>query len=363
VQRGGDAGRPDLSRPHSGRSSTIGRQIRNHTKVGLVTFTFSVDSIVHCRFGISPLGEVLQVARAIGVAPHDTSHFVWLKQRLGTIRALSQEYDLAPLRILLPERGYVPDFLTPPPTRPLADISEELASIRATPARRVRAEIGRALDGRKADRSTLRLLRSRGAAVHLADLLDVIWIELVKPSWPKVRDLLERDVAYRARRLPEGGLARLFEDLSPAVRLRGRRLHVRQRSTGAFELGPTGLLLTPSAFIAPRVATMSEPAVLIYPARGTAALLGHDQGEADRSVARLIGETRAEILTRLTEPASTTSLARMLERSPGNVADHLAVLLHAGLVERRRSGRSVIYAPTELGQALLARSPQPDRSN
>jgi DNA-binding transcriptional ArsR family regulator len=326
----------------------------------LVTFTFSVDSIVHCRFGISPVGEVLQVARAIGAAPHDTSHFAWLTQRLRTIRTLSQEHELAPLRVLLPERGYVPDFLTPPPTRPLADISEELASVRTTPARRVRAEIGLALDGRKADESTLRLLRSRGAAAHLADLLEAIWIELVKPSWPKVRDLLERDVAYRARRLAEGGLSRLFEDLSPAVRLKGRRLHVRQRSTGTFELGPTGLLLTPSAFIAPRVATMSEPAVLIYPARGAAALLGHEQKEGDRSLARLIGETRAEILTRLAEPASTTSLAHVLERSPGNVADHLAVLFQAGLVERRRSGRSVLYAPTELGQAMLARRAQSD---
>jgi DNA-binding transcriptional ArsR family regulator len=178
---------------------------------------------------------------------------------------------------------------------------------------------------------------------------------LLEPSWPEVRDLLDRDVAYRARRLAEGGLVRLFEDLAPVVWLCGHELRVRHRTTATTELGANGLLLTPSAFIAPRVATMLEPPVLIYPARGMAALLGRSPAETGPALSRLMGATRAEILGLLDEPSTTTTIAHRLHRSPGNVADHLAVLRMAGLVARRRAGRRVLYRRTPLGQATVGR--------
>jgi DNA-binding transcriptional ArsR family regulator len=112
-------------------------------------------------------------------------------------------------------------------------------------------------------------------------------------------------------------------------------------------------LLSPSAFIAPRVVTMLEPPRLVYPARGTAALLGPGPVESGPALSRLIGATRAEILTLLEEPSTTTTLARRLRRSPGNIGDHLAVLLKAGLVARCRTGRRVLYSRTALGQAAL----------
>jgi DNA-binding transcriptional ArsR family regulator len=184
-------------------------------------------------------------------------------------------------------------------------------------------------------------------------LLEVVWSTLIAPDWPTIRELLERDVAYRARRLAEGGIVRLFGDLSPAVALRGRRLCVQQRTTATVKLGDAGLLLTPCAFISPRVGTTPEPPHLIYPARGTAALLGHEPSSRGPALARLLGATRAEILVLLDQPTSTTSLAQRLHRSPGNVGDHLAVLLQAGLVTRRRAGLSVLYSRTPAADALL----------
>jgi DNA-binding transcriptional ArsR family regulator len=317
------------------------------------TFVFSIDAVLHIRFGISPLGEVARAARAIASPVRDTSHIVWLRQRRAVVQELYRDHDLSPLLVLLQERGQMPEFLTPPPRVPPVDIDEELTRVRHTPPPDARAEVERALEGRQVDDRTLRLLRSADAPSWLADALAAVWRMLLEPSWPEVRELLERDVAYRARRLAEGGLVRLFEDLAPVVWLCGHELRVRHRTTATTELGANGLLLTPSAFIAPRVATMLEPPVLIYPARGMATLLGRSPAETGPALSRLMGATRAEILGLLDEPSTTTTIAHRLHRSPGNVADHLAVLRRAGLVARRRAGRRVLYRRTPLGQATL----------
>jgi DNA-binding transcriptional ArsR family regulator len=320
-----------------------------------LTFVFSIDAALHIRFGISPLGEVARAARASVSPVRDTSHFVWLKQRRTVLQELYSDPELSPLLVLLQESGRLPDFITPPPRRPLVDIDEELTRVRRTPMRQARAEVDCALEGRQVDGRTLRALRSADAPSRLADALASIWSMLLEPSWPTVRELLERDVHYRARRLAEGGLARLFENLAPVVSLRGHELRVRQPATATIELGVNGLLLIPSAFIAPRVATLLEPPVLIYPARGAGAMLGHATAASGPALSRLIGATRAEILGLLEEPSTTTTLAHRLRRSPGNVADHLAVLRRAGLVARRRTGRQVLYWRTPLGEATLGR--------
>jgi DNA-binding transcriptional ArsR family regulator len=324
-----------------------------------VTFVFSIDSALHCRFGISPLGEVVHLARAIAFAVRGSSQLSWLKERQPIVRSLQRDHDLSFLLAVIPERGYTPDFLTPPATAPVADIDEELARIRDRPSSETRAEIERSVHGRSLDDRTTRALRSADAPRRLADSLTAVWTLLLEPSWPAVRELLERDVAYRARRLAEGGLVRLFEDLAGPVALHGHELRILQRTTATVWLKENGLLLSPSAFIAPRVATMLEPPLLVYPARGTAALVGSGGDPTEPAVSRLIGAARAEILALLEEPSTTTTLAHRLRRSPGNVGDHLAVLRKAGLVVRRRSGRRVLYSRTPLGQATLGGADAP----
>ena len=318
-----------------------------------VTFVFSIDAVLHCRFGISSPSEVVRAAQAIARPVRGTSHFAWLRGRRTLVQDLYRCPDVSLLLALLWKPGHAPGFLLPPATSTVSAIDDELTRIRQLPPEAVRFEIARALAGRRIEDRTVRLLRSAEAPRRLADALGTVWSLVLEPSWPTVRDVLERDVAYRARRLAEGGLARLFEDLAPVVALRGHELWVRQPTTAIVELDGHGLLLSPSAFVAPRVATTLDPPSLVYPARGTAALLGGEALENQHAVSRLIGATRAEILALLEEPSTTTSLARRLGRSPGNVADHLAVLRRAGLVARRRAGRRVLYSRTPLGQATL----------
>jgi DNA-binding transcriptional ArsR family regulator len=324
-----------------------------------VKFVFSIDAVLYCRFAISPLVEVVRAAGAIAGSVRDTSHFLWLRKRRDVVQRLHRDHDLGLLLALLHDPGDVPGFLAAPPARHLADLDGELDRIRDLPARAARAEIERALDERQVDDRTRRALLSPHAPARIGDALAATWRMLLEPSWPMIRELLERDVAYRARRLAEGGLVHLFEDLSPAVALDGHVLQIRQHHPARVELDERGLLLCPSAFVAPRVAVALEPPALVYPARGTAALVGEAPIESGDAVSRLLGATRAEILALLEEPSTTTALAHALRRSPGNIADHLAVLREAGLVARRRAGRRVLYWRTPLGHATLGRQGAP----
>ena len=96
-----------------------------------------------------------------------------------------------------------------------------------------------------------------------------------------------------------------------------------------------------------------EPAryAVYYPVAGR--LAATDASRAG-GLARLVGANRAQILRRLDQPAGTTSLAVMTALPIGSVGNHLKVLLDAGTVARRRSGRDVLYWRTALGDALVA---------
>ncbi|WP_243718924.1 winged helix-turn-helix domain-containing protein [Actinomadura sp. KC06] len=95
------------------------------------------------------------------------------------------------------------------------------------------------------------------------------------------------------------------------------------------------------------------PYTLMYRARGVAALWESPAPRRDDALARLLGRTRADLLRLLAEPATTTWLSARLRMSLGGIGDHLAVLYASGLVTRQRSGRSVLYRRTAVGDMLV----------
>ncbi|MFG2834800.1 ArsR/SmtB family transcription factor [Streptomyces zaomyceticus] len=66
-----------------------------------------------------------------------------------------------------------------------------------------------------------------------------------------------------------------------------------------------------------------------------------------------LGRTRTEVLRALTEPRTTTELARRTGISNATASAHATALRAAGLITTTRTGRSVHHERTPLGALLL----------
>lgn len=256
-----------------------------------------------------------------------------------------RDTDLSLPLSLVSGKGYIPDFLTPPPAGPLTDIGEELELIRSTPRKQVNHELSQ-MD-RPADVRSL-----PGMVEQLRDY----WERALEPDWPRIRAFLQADIQHRARQLTEAGPARLFDELHPNCAWHGDHLTVEMCFCAEdVVLGGRGLLLVPSAFLweKPKV-IINDPwqPTLLYPARGIGTLWCEDCDSA--GLVSLLGATRARILAAVEAPASTTELADRLQLTPGGVSQHLKVLRGAGLVSAQRAGREVLYARSATAEALLA---------
>lgn len=320
---------------------------------------FGADDLLRCRFAISPLCQTHEAVRTLRRTERHGYHLPWLRRVRKAVAGL----DLSELWLLMPGRGgYTPDFLGPPPDVPYAPFEDELARLRATAPAEARRELALSLESAPgaadSPRGRAMLADPARAVSRLADLTERAWHALVAPDWPRLRALLEADIAYRSRQLADGGLERLFADLRPALRWTDGTLTIRTSVMPAQtqDLDGRGVLLMPSVFVWPDVVSGFAPPwqpTVIYPARGVGGLWREPDALAADALVRLLGASRAAILSGLEEPASTTALAARHRLAPSSVSAHLAVLRAAGLLSSRRQGHQVLYERTPLGMALV----------
>ncbi|RFU84287.1 ArsR family transcriptional regulator [Streptomyces triticagri] len=317
---------------------------------------FGPEDLLRCRFAVSPLWETQEAVRMLSRPERYGYHKAWLRR----IREAAAGLDLRPLWLLMPQRGYAPDFFCLAPAGPEPSFEEEIARVRATPADAAHTDIRLALADTPGalDSATGRAMLAdpEQAVRDLADLLEKTWRLLVEPEWPRLRALLAADVAYHSRRLAQVGFERVVGELSPRLSWTDSTLTIAGPAAHHERvLGGQGLVLMPSVFAWPNVVSGYEPPwqpAVIYPARGIGSLWTATPDVAPDALARLLGRTRADVLCALDEPAGTSALARRLGLALSSVSGHLQVLRSAGLLTSRRYGHEVLYERTALGIAL-----------
>ncbi|KKD07691.1 winged helix-turn-helix domain-containing protein [Streptomyces sp. WM6386] len=261
---------------------------------------------------------------------------------------------LQPLRTLVPNIGYIPDFLTPPTTG--GELSYALDLVRGTSRTRLVRELTRLGDSQVLPSWTVALGRpgDKGLAM-LIRALDVYFGAALQPHWSRIRAVVGNDIDLRTRTLLDGGTQALLNDLYPLARWKPPVLEVDYPVRRDLRLEGRGLLLVPSFFCWRRATALADPAlppVLVYPVAKTPLDVARATGDG---VGRLLGRTRAAILADVARRDGRTSseVAEAVGIAPASVSYQMDVLRAGGLVESHRAGKYVLHSATALGLRLL----------
>lgn len=293
------------------------------------------------RLQISPVHSLVGLLR-LGLT--SASH-PWQRAAAGAVRRALAQPSVAVVRELLPARGVgnVP-VMSLRPEAGAHTWAEELAAIEALEPVQVRADV--AESGRDGPR--VRCAVDAGTlGREVAAALDRLWRELLADDWPRVEQSLRAEVARVGGEMATTGVARAVDGLHPRVHWvagdDAASIVLDRSICGRRQVGAEGLVLLPNVFLwdEPLVSVGARVEAIMYPCRPEQTRA--DAAAGGRRLARLMGVTRARVLEATTSPTTTTELAGRLELPVSTVSTHLAVLLEAGLVVRRRAGRSVIY--------------------
>ncbi|MGW2045072.1 ArsR family transcriptional regulator [Streptomyces sp. NPDC001858] len=332
----------------------------------------NADTLARSRFVLSPLAETfasLKLLHArVGAHPGEQE---WLHAHLPAYRA---RLAADPVTALLVRAGlgrsWLADFLTPTP-RDGESIEEGVARVRAARPADARAHLRMSLAGplpAALDRDDL--------PERAAELLEFVWEAGVRPYWERRRRVLEADVVARTAQVSQGGWAAVLDSLRPGTRWLGEsRFQVNLHEYPPREISGAELVFVP---VTPSTGWVSwedpKPGegpgryAVVYPCTG--ALAEPDRAHAApatalAALAALLGRSRATVLVLLATPLSTTQLVALTHQPLGSIGRHLRVLRDAGLVQRHRAGRSVLYSRTPAGEVLTAAAapPEPEPEN
>ncbi len=251
--------------------------------------------------------------------------------------------------------GWLAEYLCLPPDIPHPSFEHELGVLAARTDDELREDLVVATGGPL----TAALLRP-GLRDVAVDLVRWLWTHTLATDWPRRERLLRADIVARTAQLSQHGWSAVLRDLGhPLEWLGGGHLRIN-----LYDLPPEDL---PPGSVLRFVPTHAEKSwvgwhhggarhryAIYFPLSGRLAVT--DAGGAD-GLGSLLGPNRAAVLRLLAVPRSTSQVAMLTGLAVGSVGGHLRVLLEAGVVLRRRSGREVLYWRTPLGDALVASGP------
>ncbi|MEV6393283.1 transcriptional regulator [Streptomyces sp. NPDC051907] len=309
----------------------------------------NADTLAAGRFVVSPLAEATAALMALhkGEAYHPGER-AWLDAHRPAYRQRLADDPVTDLLVgaaLGPT--WIADYLTPTPAGEAA-WGEELERVRRTPPSVARADLETALGG-----PLPRALDRRDLPQRTAELLAWVWTHTVQPDWERRRRIMEADVVARTGQLGQGGWAAALDGLRPGMRWLGEsRLQINVYDNPPREVSGAQLMFVPVTHHQGWVSwDAPHRYAVVYPCEG--ALAEADKAAAPEALGALLGPARAVVLTLLDAPKSTTQLVALTGQGLGSVGRHLKVLLDAGLAGRRRSGRSVLYFRTAVGEVLV----------
>jgi DNA-binding transcriptional ArsR family regulator len=363
VQRAVSPGTAHARAAKQGRSD---HSLHTKSRVSVAAATYRrsviqvrlVEGLNSVRFGYSPLSEVASSVRVLGDRQRPGRYRPWS----AAVRAGVEPEDLALLEAVIPSPpGHsAPAFFFTCASDPDAGIGVQLRRLRQLSSDRLRSDItvAWAAAGERLPSRADALLRRDDAADALAGAVSRYWNVAVHPLWRRMRAVIARERAYRARALARHGVLDALSGLHPEVSLAPELLSIDKPYLNRAYTADV-VRLVPSVFVWPRLAAVPEAdgrrrMALFFPPHGAERVWRTERRAVQPALQRLLGRTRTEVLESLDVPASTTELARALGRSPGNVNEHLADLRSCGLVTSWRHGRTVWYQRTSLGTRLIA---------
>lgn len=320
-------------------------------------WNIGADELADSRMVVSPLlettGALLVLVRG---RPRLDQRDWYYAHRPAFRQLLADDPLLTALLDGLFRPRWIADFIIPPPDPADRTFHDALRRVRATSPAFVREVFTDGYGG-----PVPRALRRDDIADRAADLLDWVWTRTVRADWPRRRHLLEADILARTAQLGTGGWSAALAGMRPGMRwLGGNQLRINTYDYPPRELTGARLSFVPNTSPYGWVTwDQANRYAVIYPCAGT---LADQQPTAPDALNRLLGRGRATILTALDAPRSTSQLVAVTGYGLGTVGGHLAVLRDAGLITRRRAGRSVLYTRTPNGTHLVAattRKPPP----
>lgn len=309
----------------------------------------SADLLARARFVVSPMADVVAALAALA-EPRDPTDRVTAALHGAAFAGMLEDHPTRAALLRCSTRpGWRADFLSIPPEADPVTFAEELAAVRALGDDRIRADLAETVR-----RPLPEVVQRPGVCAEAVGLLEWVWDRVVASDWPRRERVLRADIVSRTARLARSGWEAVLPDLGRDRAWLGEgrlRINVFDNPTRDLD-GARELSFVPHHGGGSHVGwELPWRYAIYYPVTGV--LADRDTGHAE-AAARLIGGNRARLLTGLDAPASTTGLRALTGLPLGSVGGHLKVLLDAGLVQRRRSGREVLYWRTALGDALVA---------